>query len=341
MSMKPVKPALLRPPYSYAAAGADAPPEAAARSTAALSRRGFLLAGLPVAGVLAAAASTTAAYATAIEPEQLVTTTYRLTPPGWRTAPLRIAAIADLHAGGPNMALEHIKRAVDTTNALAPDLIVLLGDYIATHHFVTERVPNAVWAAEFARLKAPLGVYAILGNHDWWADLKGVRRAFAQVGIPVLENRAVLIDDGARRFWLAGLADQLAHRVGSGRFHGADDLPGTLRQVTTDDPVVLLAHEPFIFARRVPKRVSLTLAGHTHGGQIRIPFIWPALAPRRDAVFYAYGHIVDDGRHMIISGGLGTSIAPVRIGVPPEIVHVEIGAGDLLVARTEKQGRNR
>jgi predicted MPP superfamily phosphohydrolase len=291
-----------------------------------LSRRGLLLAGLPVAGGLLAAS--TAAYATAIEPERLITTTYRLTPPGWRTGQLRVAAIADLHAGGPNMALEHIARVVDSTNALAPDLIVLLGDYIATHRFVTEHVPNAVWAGEFARLKAPLGVYAILGNHDWWTDLEGVRRALAKVGIPVLENRALLLGEGAQRFWLAGLGDQLAHRRGAGRFHGVDDLPGTLAQVTTDDPVILLAHEPFIFfrSRGVPARVSLTLAGHTHGGQVRIPFIWPALAPSRDSALYAYGHIVSGGRHLIISGGLGTSIAPIRIGVPPEIVNIEIAA---------------
>lgn len=288
---------------------------------AGLSRRGFLFAGVPAAGTLAAST----AYATAIEPERLVTTTYRLTPPGWSTGPLRIAVIADLHAGGPNMGLEHIRRAIDTTNALAADLIVLLGDYIATHPFVTERVPNAAWAGEFARLNAPLGVYAILGNHDWWSDLKGVRHAFARVGIPLLENRALLVGDGARRFWLAGLGDQLAHRLGSARFRGEDNLPGTLAQVTTGDPVILLAHEPFIFFRRVPARVSLTLAGHTHGGQVRIPFIWPALARSADGPIYAYGHIVRDGRHMIISGGLGTSIAPVRVGVPPEIVHIEIG----------------
>ena len=106
-----------------------------------------------------------------------MTTTYRITPPGWQAGPLRMVAIADLHAGGPNMTMEHIPRAVDQTNALAPDIVVLLGDYVANHRFVTERVPDAAWAAEFARLAAPLGVWAILGNHDWWHDLAGVRRA--------------------------------------------------------------------------------------------------------------------------------------------------------------------
>jgi predicted MPP superfamily phosphohydrolase len=289
---------------------------------APMSRRGLLLGGFGLAG---SSLVSTAAYATAIEPERLVTTTYRLTPPGWHSGRMRVVAIADLHAGGPNMTVEHIARTVDQTNALAPDLVVLLGDYFANHYFVTEHVPNAIWAGEFARLRPPLGVWAILGNHDWWYDVTGVRRALADVGIPVLENRAVMLGEGSRRFWLAGLGDQLAHRLGRKLFRGEDDLPGTLAQVTTADPVILLAHEPDIFPQ-VPDRVSLTLCGHTHGGQIRIPLIWPALVPSQYGARFAYGHIVEAGRHMIVSGGLGTSFAPVRLGVPPEIVHVEIGA---------------
>jgi predicted MPP superfamily phosphohydrolase len=95
--------------------------------------------------------------------------------------------------------------------------------------------------------------------------------------------------------------------------------------VTTDHPVILLAHEPDIFPT-VPERVALTLSGHTHGGQIRIPLLWEHLVPSRYGARFAYGHIVEAGRHMVVSGGLGTSFAPVRLGVPPEIVHIVIGA---------------
>jgi hypothetical protein len=287
-----------------------------------LSRRGFLVGS---AGLVGISGASTAGYAAAIEPSRLITTTYRITPPGWQGPGLRIAAIADPHAGGPNMMIEHIRRTVDQTNALAPDLIVLLGDYVATHRFVTERVPYAAWAAEYARLAAPLGVHAILGNHDWWHDVTGVRQAFAKVGIPVMENRAVLLGAGSRRFWLAGLGDQLAYRLGPHQFRGVDDLTGTLAQVTTDHPVILLAHEPDIFPN-VPDRVAITLAGHTHGGQIRIPWLWEHHVPSRFGTRYVYGHIVESGRHMVVSGGLGTSIVPVRLGVPPEIVHIAIGA---------------
>jgi uncharacterized protein len=169
-------------------------------------------------------------------------------------------------------------------------------------------------------------VWAILGNHDWWNNVRTIRGALVKAGIPCLENRAMLVGDGATRFWIAGLGDQIAHWLGPGSFRGEDDLAGTLAQVTTDDPVILLAHEPDIFVG-VPPRVSLTLAGHTHGGQVRIPLLWPHLVPSRFGARFAYGHIVERDRHMIVSGGLGTSFAPIRFGVPPEIVHVEIGGG--------------
>src|SRR5208337_2153968 len=143
-----------------------------------------------------------------------------------------------------------------------------------------EPIEDALWGAELARLRAPLGVWGILGNHDWWFDLHGVRKALADARIPLLENDAVLLGVAGQKFWLAGLGDQLAHWTGPGRFRGIDDLPGTLSRIRTDDPVVLLVHEPDIFTE-VPERVALTLAGHTHGGQIRVPLIWPQFVPSR------------------------------------------------------------
>ena len=143
--------------------------------------------------------------------------------------------------------------------------------------------------------------------------------------IPVLENQAILLGPEGERVWVAGIGDQIAHRIGRGRFRGVDDLPGTLAQVTTDDPVILLAHEPDIFPR-VPSRVALTFAGHTHGGQIRAPLICPAFVPSKYGKLYAYGHVIERERHLIVSGGLGTSVIPARFGVPPEIVHVTLSA---------------
>jgi hypothetical protein len=288
-----------------------------------VSRRRVLVGA---AGLLGASLAATGAYAAAIEPFGLVVTRYALTPPAWPVGrKLAITVIADLHAGGPDMPLDHIRQVIDAANALHSDLIVLLGDFTAWYKFKFEPVADDLWAAELARLTAPLGIWAILGNHDWWHHLAGVRYGLAQARIPVLENDAVLLGANGSRFWLAGIGDQIAFRLGHGKFRGVDDLPGTLARINTDDPVLLLVHEPDIFPR-VPARVAMTLAGHTHGGQIRLPLIWPSFVPSKFGARFAYGHIVEDDRHLIVSGGLGTSVVPARLGVPPEILHIELGA---------------
>ena len=291
-----------------------------------LTRRGLLKGGLGLAGMAGLLLPGTGAYAAMQAAGELAIADYAPVPNNWPDRHrLSITVIADLHAGGPNMGLARVRAVVDAAIALKSDLVVILGDFFATHRFITEHVPHGAWAEELARLKAPLGTYAILGNHDWWYDIEGVRRALKQVNIPVLENDAVLLGEPGRRFWLAGLGDQLAHWLGPSHFRGVDDLPGTLGKVRSDDPVILLAHEPDIFPE-VPERVALTLAGHTHGGQIRLPFVEPFWTPSSYGARYAYGHIVEQGRHMIVSGGLGCSQVPMRLGVPPEVVRVQLGA---------------
>lgn len=304
----------------------QAPTEFAPDRPKIVSRRTLLKGGLALAGGGALVLPGTGAYAAVEAAQRLVVTRYRLNPPHWpKGQRLSIAVVADLHAAGPNMGVARVREVVDATNAQGCDLIVLLGDFFATHRFVTEVVEPPVWAAELARLRAPLGVHAIYGNHDWWHDIEGVRQALRKVGIPAMENDAVRLGPQGSRFWLAGLGDQIAYWLGPSRFRGVDDLPGTLKQVDTDDPVVLLVHEPDIFTE-VPDRVSLTLAGHTHGGQIRLPFVEPFWAPSQYGARFAYGHVVETGRHMVVSGGLGCSKVPMRLGVPPEIVRIDLGA---------------
>lgn len=288
-----------------------------------ITRRGLILGGAGLVGVLGAG---TSAYAVGIEAQRLIVTTYRPKLPRWPAGrKLTITVIADLHAGGPNVGLTKVREVVDVANDLRSDIVLLLGDFFATHRFVTERVPHPVWAAELARLKARLGTYAIFGNHDWWYDIAGVRAALKQVQIPVLENDATLLGEAGERFWLAGLGDQIAFRMGHSRFVGVDDLPGTLARIGGPEPAILMIHEPDIFTQ-VPDSVAITLAGHTHGGQIRLPLIWPAYVPSAFGARFAYGHIVERGRHMIVSGGIGTSVVPARLGVPPEILRIELGA---------------
>jgi predicted MPP superfamily phosphohydrolase len=300
-----------------------------------VSRRKAMFGGLGLAGLVG---TLTTAHAAGLEAYDLVVTRYRPLPAAWPAGHrMSIAVIADLHAGGPNMGHARIRQVVDTANALRPDLALLLGDYVADHGFVTERVPRDVWAAELGRLAAPLGVWAILGNHDWRRGVDGIRRALAAARIPVLENDAVRLGAEGNRFWLAGIGDQLAYRLGRRRFRGVDDLPGTLRRVRTNEPVILMVHEPDIFPK-VPHRVALTLAGHTHGGQIRLPVIWPAFVPSKFGARFAYGHIIENDRHLVVSGGLGTSGVPVRLGVPPEIVLIELGATDQSAELTRGAG---
>ena len=290
----------------------------------------------------AAALVGSGAYAFGIEPAfRLHVQRYAPKPRAWPDGlSLRIAAIADIHVGEPYMALSRVDAIVAATNALAPDLIVLLGDYVAGHRFNTRLIGMADLAPRLAGLTAPLGTYAILGNHDWWDDLAAQRRrrgpivaahALREAGIPVLENEAVRLTKNGRPFWLLGLGDQLALLQGRKRPRGVDDLPGTLAQVGDDAPAILLAHEPDIFPE-VPDRVALTLSGHTHGGQVRFLNYSP-MVPSRYGNRYAYGHVVEDERHLVVSGGLGTSILPVRLGVPPEIVVVDLGARAEAAAR--------
>jgi predicted MPP superfamily phosphohydrolase len=291
-----------------------------------ITRRSFL--GLVGAGAAASFGFST--YAVAVEPRfRLDVTRYRVSPPNWpaNRPPLRIAVVADIHACDPWMPLERIEEVVDVTNGLKPDLTVLLGDFMpGLRRFRTEVVPPAEWGRLLRALKAPLGVHAILGNHDWWTDVDAARGALRNNDIPVMENDVALIrPDGAPEFWLAGLGDQLAHYGWHHEFRGEDDLPGTLARIPEDGrPVVLLAHEPDIFVD-VPDRVSLTLCGHTHGGQVNLPLIGRPVVPSRFGDRYAYGHIVENGRNLVVSGGLGCSRFPVRFGVPPEVVLVEVG----------------
>ncbi len=305
--MKPVRPGDLTP--------APPPP-------ARITRRSLLLGG---AGIAAVSGGGLVAYSGAEAANSLLVTHYKLSPRGWPAGQrLSITVLADIHAGGPNMGIERIRNVVDTANALRSDIVLLLGDFVATHRFVTEHVPGSVWAAELARLSAPLGVHTILGNHDWWFHQAEIRASLKATRIPVMENQAVLLGEPGHRFWLAGLGDQLAYPQPGGGFRGIDNLSGTLSQVSTDDPVILMVHEPDIFTK-VPDRVSLTLAGHTHGGQLRLPLVWPAFVPSIYGARFAYGHVREGGRDLIVSGGLGTSIVPLRLGVPPEILRIELG----------------
>lgn len=306
-----------------------------------LSRR-QVLKGLALAGV---GSMSFGGYALA-EPFRLGVTNYSVSPPGWPAGlSLRVAVLTDPHICEPWLGLDRLRRIVARTNALMPDVVLLLGDYVRGGRMGlwSREVPHADWAAVLAGLKAPLGVHAVLGNHDWWEDAEVQERragptksriALEAAGIPVYENDAFRFAKDGLPFWIAGLGDQwafwsrrTANAAGNRMdgFKGVDDLQGTLDRITDDAPVILMIHEPDIFPK-VPSRVALTLAGHTHGGQVTIAGYAPVV-PSKYGQRYLYGHIVEEGRNLIVSAGLGCSTLPVRFGAPPEIVLVTVASG--------------
>lgn len=234
------------------------------------------------------------------------------------------------------MPLRRLSQAVDAALGLRPDMIALMGDYIADHLVARPPMHEDV-AAELARLQAPCGVVAVTGNHDWYQDRQAqergygpvaIARTLAQAGIDVLENEARRLNmSSGQPIWLAGLSSQqITRHRGMYPAHGisgADDLDGTLMAVTDNAPVILLAHEPNII-NRVPQRVSLTVSGHTHGGQINLPIL-RKIAARHLGTPHLWGHHVVKGRDLIVSGGMGCSGLPIRMGRKPELTMIEIG----------------
>ena len=257
-------------------------------------------------------------WAVLVEPGRVTVRTIDLSLPGWPVAVdgLRVAVMGDLHTGAPHVGVDKLRAVVADVNHTSPDVVVLLGDYVI-HGVVGGRfVEPEITAEALGALRAPGGIVAVLGNHDWWYDGDRVRRALEARGIVVLENEAHPVVRAGSTVWLAGLAD-LWTRV--------PDIQGTLAPIPPGAPVLLLTHSPDVFPE-VPARVALTLAAHTHGGQIRIPPFPAPVVPSRYGSRYAAGHVIEGGRHLFVTTGVGTSIIPVRFAVPPEVVILTLHA---------------
>jgi predicted MPP superfamily phosphohydrolase len=255
------------------------------------------------------------AWAFVIDPNRLVIRHTTLTLDRWPSSlsNLKVAVLSDIHAGGSFIDERKLRLIVQRTNELQPDLILIAGDFISggrNHH----NMEPEVFAAALKDFRAPLGVYSVLGNHDWWYDGQKVRQALEANGIKVLENEVAQLDTRGTSFWLVGLADLWTRPQLIGE---------TIANVPANAPLIALTHNPDIFPQ-LPAGVSLLLAGHTHGGQVQLPFIGTVVSVSRYGDRYLSGHIVENGRHLFVTTGIGTSIYPVRFGVPPEIVLVTL-----------------
>jgi predicted MPP superfamily phosphohydrolase len=253
-----------------------------------------------------------------LEPSSLRLTRYDvpLDVPQWKG--MTIAVISDLHAGAPFIDAAKIDRVVAMTNAARPDLILLTGDYVVTgvlggHHMSIEEI-----AAHLAPLHAPLGVYAVLGNHDRWEGGGAhIAAVLTKAGIPDFENAHIVTDTPRGPLTLVNIGD----------YHsGAAHPPRALKGVPSGTQAICFTHSPDAFPLLYGTACVLTLAGHTHGGQVKLPFLG---RPAVDAASiygqrYAFGLIQETGRTMFVSPGIGTSILPVRFGVPPEISFLTI-----------------
>jgi predicted MPP superfamily phosphohydrolase len=249
-------------------------------------------------------------YAGWVEPSTLRVSAYSISQPSPLLKGMRIAVISDLHGGAPHIDTAKIDRVVAMTNAAKPDLVLLAGDYVIGHVLGGEHMPIETIAAHLKGLHAPLGVYAVLGNHDRWEDPDHIANALRQAGIPVMANSHVILPAPRNAVTLVGIGDRASGGARPGK--ALDGVTG---------PALCFTHSPDIFPRLAPI-CALTIAGHTHGGQIFLPMLGrPAVAEiaSRYGQRYAIGIIRERGMILFVSPGIGTSGLPLRFGVPPEI----------------------
>lgn len=271
---------------------------------------------LKTGAVICALAALCVLYGLLIEPNRLVVRNVDITPDETMTGEgvTRIVHISDIHIGALHVDLPKLKQIIDRANAQNADMIILTGDYIAGHEPRDERTEefNAVMAqglTMMGALRAPSGVYAVLGNHDNWYDGPFVAGKLRAAGITVLNNAHAMTSGG---LCIVGLAD-----------HDTDIEDPTAFDACGGSPTIAAMHSPDSFAI-MPKDTALALAGHTHGGQVNLPLLGRRVTATQLGRPYAYGRKDWKGTPVYISSGIGTSILPVRFRAPPEIAVITL-----------------
>jgi predicted MPP superfamily phosphohydrolase len=219
--------------------------------------------------------------------------------------PLRVALLGDTHMGGPDQSPARLRRIVAAVNALHPDLILLAGDYKGEPKLPGFAYSREEGAGPLGGLHAPLGVVAVLGNHDHWDDAAAWARLLQAEGIIVLRNQAV------RRgpVTIGGIDDAYSEHA---------DLPATLAAAQTlGGPIILLSHGALPF-RQAGGPLPPFLAAHTHCGQIALPWFGPVYLPYKHPIRYACGRYDEPRGTIVVTGGVGTSNLPLRLNAPPD-----------------------
>jgi predicted MPP superfamily phosphohydrolase len=228
--------------------------------------------------------------------------------------PVRALLMSDLHVAGPDMPPERLARIVEQANALRPDIVLIAGDFVSDKKASTRSYSFAEAVAPLARLRSQLGTVAVLGNHDHWRNAAEARAALLRIGVRVLDNDAVATGPLA----IGGLDDAFTHHQDLGAMLNAlRALPGAR---------IVLSHSPDPFPS-LPRDVPLMLAGHTHCGQIRLPLLGAVSTMSAYGDRYACGLVRENGRTLIVSAGLGTSILPLRLGAVPDMWMIRLGPG--------------
>ncbi|HVY89548.1 MAG TPA: metallophosphoesterase [Hyphomonadaceae bacterium] len=258
------------------------------------------------------------------EPETLVVRHVDVESRTWTGAPLRVGIISDIHLGAPHMSLGRLDGIISEMNAEHPDIILLPGDFAgreepASMRGASDKAEIANGIALLSKLKAPLGVWAVLGNHDWWYDGDAIKKALEAANVHVLENQRGLVQRSqGGDFWIGGLSDYESMR-------SLPSYSDTLADLPERAPIIVMTHWPDAFAA-APASVALTIAGHTHCGQVNLPFFGRLISASEASQEWACGLYEDHGRKLYVSGGVGTSVMPVRFLQPPEINIVTLRA---------------
>ncbi|MBW7945064.1 MAG: metallophosphoesterase [Sphingomonadaceae bacterium] len=220
-------------------------------------------------------------------------------------APVRVLLASDIHVAGPDMPPSRLERLVGLMNAERPDLVVLAGDFVSDKTVATARYSARAATAPLEGLRAPLGVFGVMGNHDYWREDPGFEAALRAAGVAVLTNRSA----NAGPLTVVGIDDPHTRHA---------DVAEAFRAVPPGAATLVFSHSPDVIPS-LPETARLVLTGHTHCGQLVWPIIGAITYATNTGARYACGHIREGARDIFVSAGLGTSILPLRLGAVPDI----------------------